>query len=72
MLFGARFWNHYPVVGLIIPEHYNDYVHTELEIYKDRGWFGDGIANSNFVSGVGTNFVGLAVAGGLQFGHPRL
>ncbi len=41
---------------------------TQLEIYKQRGWFGDGIANSNFVSGVGTNFVGLAIAAAYNIG----
>jgi predicted alpha-1,2-mannosidase len=66
-IWGA-FWNLTQLWALSYPEHYNDYVHTELEIYKDRGWFGDGIANSNFVSGVGTNFVGLAIAGAYNSG----
>ena len=29
---------------------------------KDAGWLGDGIACSKYVSGVGTNFTGLAIA----------
>lgn len=62
------FWNITQLWALSYPTHYNDFVHTQLEIYKERGWFGDGIANSNFVSGVGTNFVGLAVAGAYQAG----
>jgi predicted alpha-1,2-mannosidase len=62
------FWNITQLWALSYPSHYNDFVHTQLEIYKERGWFGDGIANSNFVSGVGTNFVGLAVAGAYQAG----
>lgn len=52
--------------ALFYPERYRDYVQTQLAVYKERGWFGDGIANSNFVSGVGTNFVGLAIAGAYQ------
>jgi len=48
-------------LALSYSSHYSDFVHTQLEIFKERGWFGDGIANSNFVSGVGTNFVGLAI-----------
>lgn len=60
------FWNLTQLWALSYPSHYSDFVHTQLEIYKERGWFGDGIANSNFVSGVGTNFVGLAIAGAYQ------
>ncbi|TBO41733.1 GH92 family glycosyl hydrolase [Pedobacter kyonggii] len=60
------FWNITQLWALSYPSHYSDFVHTQLEIYKERGWFGDGIANSNFVSGVGTNFVGLAIAGAYQ------
>ncbi len=66
-IWGA-FWNLTQLWSLAYPERYSDYVNTELEIYKERGWFGDGIANSNFVSGVGTNFVGLAIAGAYQSG----
>jgi predicted alpha-1,2-mannosidase len=62
------YWNITQLWSLSYPDHYNDFVHTQLEVYKERGWFGDGIANSNFVSGVGTNFVGLAVAAAYQIG----
>lgn len=62
------YWNLTQLWALSYPERYNDFVKTQLEIYKERGWFGDGIANSNFVSGVGTNFVGLAIAGAYQAG----
>jgi predicted alpha-1,2-mannosidase len=66
-IWGA-YWNLTQLWALSYPERYSDYVHTQLEIYRERGWFGDGIANSNFVSGVGTNFVGLAIAGAYQAG----
>ena len=49
-------------------ERYCDFGQTQLAVYKERGWFGDCIANSNFVSGVGTNFLGLAIAGAYQAG----
>ncbi|MCK8494754.1 GH92 family glycosyl hydrolase [Spirosoma sp. RP8] len=62
------YWNLTQLWALSYPERYNDFVQTQLAIYKERGWFGDGIANSNFVSGVGTNFVGLAIAGAYQAG----
>lgn len=66
-IWGA-YWNLTQLWALSYPERYNDFVQTQLEIYKERGWFGDGIANSNFVSGVGTNFVGLAIAAAYQAG----
>ncbi|WP_420148537.1 GH92 family glycosyl hydrolase [Spirosoma sp.] len=66
-IWGA-YWNLTQLWALSYPERYNDFVQTQLAIYKERGWFGDGIANSNFVSGVGTNFVGLAIAGAYQAG----
>ncbi len=66
-IWGA-YWNLTQLWALSYPQHYNDFVHTQLEMYKQRGWFGDGIANSQFVSGVGTNFVGLAIAAAYNCG----
>ena len=37
-------------------------------VYKDAGWLGDGIANSHFVSGVGTNMVSIVFAGAYMAG----
>ncbi|MGN6397826.1 MAG: GH92 family glycosyl hydrolase [Mucilaginibacter sp.] len=62
------FWDLTQLWALSYPGWYEDFVHTQLQIYKDKGWFGDGIANSEYVSGVGTNFVGLAIAGAYQCG----
>jgi predicted alpha-1,2-mannosidase len=66
-IWGA-FWNLTQLWALSYPEHYTGFVQTQLKIYQERGWFGDGIANSNFVSGVGTNFVGLAIAAAYNIG----
>jgi len=66
-IWGA-FWNLTQLWALSFPETYSDFIKTQLQIYKDRGWFGDGIANSEFVSGVATNMVGLAIAAGYQCG----
>jgi putative alpha-1,2-mannosidase len=63
------YWNLTQLWALSYPERYNDFVKTQLEIYKERGWFGDGIANSNFVSGVGTNFVGFSYCRSLPSRH---
>lgn len=62
------FWNLTQLWSLSYPENYEDFVHTQLQLYKDKGWFGDGIANSEYISGVGTNFVGLAVASAYNVG----
>jgi predicted alpha-1,2-mannosidase len=66
-IWGA-FWNITQLWALAYPEWYSSYVNTQLQVYKDKGWFGDGIANSEYVSGVGTNFVGLAIAAAYQCG----
>jgi predicted alpha-1,2-mannosidase len=66
-IWGA-YWNLTQLWALAYPQHYNDFVHTQLEMYKQRGWFGDGIANSQYVSGVGTNFVGLVIAAAYNCG----
>lgn len=62
------FWNLTPLWGLAYPEYYSDYIKSQLLVYKDAGWLGDGIASSKYVSGVGTNFVGLIMAGAYQYG----
>ncbi|GAB3423937.1 GH92 family glycosyl hydrolase [Niabella aquatica] len=66
-IWGA-YWNITQLWALSYPQWYSSYVYTQLQLYKDRNWFGDGIANSEFVSGVGTNMVGLAVAAAYQVG----
>ena len=62
------YWNITQLWALSYPEWYGSFVNTQLQLYKDRGWFGDGIANSQYVSGVGTNFVGLAIAAAYNSG----
>jgi predicted alpha-1,2-mannosidase len=62
------YWNLTQLWALSYPEAYEDFVHTQLQLYKDKGWFGDGIANSEYISGVGTNMVGLSIAAAYQVG----
>lgn len=64
----GAFWNLTQLWAIAWPEYYNDYVQTHLQIYRDAGWLGDGIANSRYVSGVGTNFVGLVIAAAYNCG----
>lgn len=62
------FWNLTQLWALVYPEYYADWVQGQLLVYKDAGWLGDGIANSKYVSGVGTNFTGLAIASAYNSG----
>jgi len=64
----GAFWNLTQLWTLVWPEYYNDYVQSHLQVYKDAGWLGDGLANSRYVSGVGTNFVGLIIASAYNCG----
>lgn len=57
-IWGA-FWNLTQLWAIAYPEYYSDFIKSQLLVYKDAGWLGDGIANSKYVSGVGTNFVSL-------------
>ncbi len=62
------FWNLTQLWALAYPEYYSEFVKSQLLVYKDAGWLGDGIANSKYVSGVGTNFVSLAMASAYMCG----
>ena len=55
-------WDLVQLWALAYPEYLSDYVSTHVQVYKDAGWMGDGIANSRYVSGVGTNQLGITVA----------
>ena len=66
-IWGA-FWNLTQLWALAYPEYYADWVSSQLLVYKDAGWLGDGIAGSKFVSGVGTNFTSLAIAAAYNCG----
>lgn len=66
-IWGA-FWNLTQLWSIAYPEYYEDWIQSQLLVYKDAGWLGDGIATSKFVSGVGTNFTGLAIAAAYNVG----
>jgi len=66
-IWGA-FWNLTQLWSLAYPEYYSDWIQSQLLVYKDAGWLGDGIACSKYVSGVGTNFTGLAIAAAYNCG----
>ena len=62
------YWNLTPLWALAYPDYYNDFVNSQLLMYKDAGWLGDGIAASKYVSGVGTNMVSIVLAGAYNSG----
>ncbi|RYZ25139.1 MAG: glycoside hydrolase family 92 protein, partial [Chitinophagaceae bacterium] len=62
------YWNLTQLWALAYPEYYSDFIKSQLLVYKDAGWLGDGIANSRYVSGVGTNMVSIAFAGAYNAG----
>ena len=62
------FWNLTQLWSLAYPEYFSDWIQSQLLVYKDAGWLGDGIACSKYVSGVGTNFTGLAIAAAYNCG----
>ncbi|MCD8268421.1 MAG: GH92 family glycosyl hydrolase [Parabacteroides sp.] len=61
-------WNLSRLWILAYPEYASDYISSHLQMYKDAGWLADGIANSCYVSGVGTNLVSTVIAGAYQCG----
>lgn len=62
------YWNLTQLWALVYPEYYSDFIKSQLLVYKDAGWLGDGIANSRFVSGVGTNMVSIVMASAYMLG----
>lgn len=66
-MWGAQ-WNLTQLWALAYPEMLSDYISSHLRVYKDCGWMGDGLANSRFVSGVGTNMLTAVIAAAYQCG----
>lgn len=64
----GAFWNLTQLWTLAYPEYFSDWIKSQLLVYDETGWLGDGIANSRYVSGVGTNFTSLAIAAAYNTG----
>ncbi|WP_205727870.1 GH92 family glycosyl hydrolase [Flammeovirga pectinis] len=58
----GAFWNLTQLWALVYPDYYNQFIQCQLDIYKDGGWLADGVATNKYVSGVGTNYMGLVIA----------
>ena len=61
-------WNLTQLWALVYPEHLSEFVSSTLQEYKDCGWLADGLANSKYVSGVGTNQLPLMIDAAYQCG----
>ena len=64
---GAQ-WNLVQLWALVYPEYLTDFVSTHIQVYKDAGWLGDGLACSRYVSGVGTNQVSNVISAAYMCG----
>lgn len=64
----GAYWNLETLWALAWPEYYNDFVNSQMLVYNETGWLGDGIAGSRYVSGVGTNMTSIAFAGAYNSG----
>lgn len=64
----GAYWNLTQLWAVAYPDYFSDFVKSQLLVYKDAGWLGDGISASRYVSGVGTNFVGLVIASAYMAG----
>jgi predicted alpha-1,2-mannosidase len=62
------FWNLSQVWALAYPDYFSDYIQSNIDFYKDRGWLHDGAANGVFTNGVQTNFQGLLLASAYNVG----
>ena len=61
-------WNLTQLWALVYPDHLSEFVSSTLQEYKDCGWLADGLANSKYVSGVGTNQLPLMIDAAYQCG----
>jgi len=62
------FWNLTQVWGLAYPRYFSEYVQSNIDFYKDRGWLHDGRATGTYTNGVQTNFQGLVLASAYNIG----
>jgi predicted alpha-1,2-mannosidase len=64
----GAFWNLTQLWALAYPDYFSEFVRCHLDMYRDCGWLPDSVAAGKFVSGVGTDFMGLVVSSAYQWG----
>ncbi len=64
----GAFWDLTQLWALAYPEYFSEFVRCQLDIFRDCGWLPDSIATAKFVSGVGTDYMGLVVSSAYEWG----
>ncbi len=62
------FWNLSQLWALAYPDYFREYVQSNIDFYKTRGWLHDGEAAGIYTNGVQTNFQGLLIASAYNCG----
>ena len=62
------FWNLSQVWALAYPDYFSEYIQSNIDFYKTRGWLHDGVATGVYTNGVQTNFQGLLIASAYNVG----
>ena len=62
------FWNLSQLWALAYPDYFKEYVQSNIDFYKNRGWLHDGEASGVYTNGVQTNFQGLLIASAYNCG----
>jgi predicted alpha-1,2-mannosidase len=62
------FWNLSQLWALAYPDYYREYIQSNIDYYKSRGWLHDGEAAGAYTNGVQTNFQGLLIASAYNCG----
>ncbi len=62
------FWNLSQVWALAYPDYFSNYIQANVDLFKNRGWLHDGVANGVYTNGVQTNFQGLLIASAFNSG----
>lgn len=62
------FWNLSQLWALAYPDYFKEYVQSNIDYYKNRGWLHDGEAAGIYTNGVQTNFQGLLIASAYNCG----
>ena len=62
------FWNLSQLWALAYPDYLKEYVQSNIDFYKNRGWLHDGEAAGVYTNGVQTNFQGLLIASAYNCG----
>ena len=62
------FWNLSQLWALAYPDYFREYIQSNIDFYKTRGWLHDGEAAGTYTNGVQTNFQGLLIASAYNSG----